>query len=128
METVDTVAFILMKDGKILVEKRRLDKETDPGKVVIPGGHIEDGESHKQALQRELYEELRITCNNFTFIARMPCETETEIQMNHWYLCNNWTGTPTSSEAEEIYYITDPDQLDLPNDKAVITTLLKSLR
>lgn len=126
METVDTVAFILMKEGKILVEKRRMDKETDPGKVVIPGGHIEAGETHEDALKRELFEELGVTCNDFTFIARMPCETETEIQMNHWYLCNNWTGTPQSSEAEEIYYISHPSQLDLPNDRTVITELLKT--
>lgn len=124
METVDTVAFILVRDGKILVEKRRMDKETDPGKVVIPGGHVEDGETHEEALKRELLEELGVTCNDFTFIARMPCETETEIQMNHWYLCNNWKGTPASTEAEEIYYISYPEELDLPNDRTVINKLL----
>ncbi len=128
METVDTVAFILIKDGEVLVERRRLDKETDPGRVVIPGGHVEDGETHEGALKRELLEELGVQCNDFTFIARMPCETETEIQMNHWYLCNNWKGEPVSTEAEEIYYIADPRKLDLPNDRTVITGILRKLK
>ena len=128
METVDTVAFILIKDNRVLVERRRMDKETDPGAVVIPGGHVEEGETHIEALKRELLEELGVTCNDFKFIARMPCQTETEIQMNHWYLCENWKGEPVSTEAEEIFYVGDVTQLDLPNDKTVITKLLNDHR
>ncbi len=127
METVDTVAFILVRDGRVLVEKRRHDKETDPGAVVIPGGHVEVGETHVDALKRELLEELGVRCDSFKFIARMPCDTETEIQMNHWYLCEDWTGDPTSTEADEIFYIDDPNQLDLPNDRKVITKLFTDL-
>ena len=128
METVDTVAFILVKDSKVLVERRRMDKETDPGAVVIPGGHVEEGESHIDALKRELLEELSVTCNDFRFIARMPCQTETEIQMNHWYLCQDWKGEPLSTEADEIYFIDSVDELDLPNDKTVIARLFDSLK
>ena len=58
MKTVQTVSFILIKDGKVLVERRRLDRRNDPGAVVIPGGHVEPGESHIEALRRELKEEL----------------------------------------------------------------------
>jgi len=114
--TVNTVAFILIKDNKVLVERRRHDKPTDPDKVVIPGGHIEPGETHIQACKRELKEELDIDCNEFTFYAKMLCETETELQMNHWYICHNWTGTPNPTEAEEIFYINrdEINRLDLP--------------
>jgi 8-oxo-dGTP diphosphatase len=128
METVDTVAFILIKGDKVLVERRRLDKETDPGAVVIPGGHVEEGETHIEALKRELLEELGVTCTDFKFIARMPCQTETEIQMNHWYLCENWKGEPVSIEAEEIFYVDNAAQLDLSNDRTVITKLLNDHR
>ena len=113
MKTVDTVAFILIRDGRILVERRRMDREMEPG------------ESHEEALKRELFEELGVTCNDFRFIARMPCQTETEIQINHWYLCHGWTGKPRATEAEEVFYIDDPEQLDLANDRKVITELLK---
>ncbi len=127
MDTFDTVAFILVKDGKVLVERRRNDKETDPGVVVIPGGHVEEGETHVDALKRELMEELGVTCNDFRFIARMPCQTEAEIQMNHWYLCQNWTGEPVSTEADEVYFIDKVEELDLPHDKTVITRLFNSM-
>ena len=123
IKTVDTVAFILIREGRILVERRRMDRETDPGVVVIPGGHVEPWESHEEALKRELSEELGVTCDDFRFIARMPCQTETEIQMNHWYLCHNWSGEPYATEAEEVFYIEDPEQLNLANDRKVITEL-----
>ncbi len=38
-KTVDTVSLILVRGGKVLVERRRTDRETYLGAVVIPGGH-----------------------------------------------------------------------------------------
>ena len=55
---VNTVALIVEEDGRLLVERRKLTKETDPGKVAIPGGHVEGGESLEEACRRELHEEL----------------------------------------------------------------------
>ena len=48
MKTVETVSFILIKDNKVLVERRRLDRINDPGAVVVPGGHVEPSETHLQ--------------------------------------------------------------------------------
>ena len=58
MKTVDTVALIVLQDDTVLVERRGLHKATDPGVVVIPGGHVEEGESLEDACKRELKEEL----------------------------------------------------------------------
>ena len=129
MKTVDTIAFILIKNGKVLVERRSLDRENDPGAVAIPGGHIEPGETHQDALQRELREELGVSCSEFVFFERMLCESTTEYQMNHWYICRDWCGSPVASEAEELFYIgrDEVDKLSLPNDKAVITRLFHEL-
>ena len=129
MKTVDTIAFILIKNGKVLVERRSLDRENDPGAVAIPGGHIEPGETHQDALQRELREELGVSCSEFRFFERMLCESTTEYQMNHWYICRDWCGSPVASEAEELFYIgrDEVDKLSLPNDKAVITRLFHEL-
>ncbi|NQT07735.1 NUDIX domain-containing protein [Candidatus Bathyarchaeota archaeon] len=52
MKLVDTVALIVEKEGRLLVERRKLTKETDPGKVAIPGGHVEEGESLDVACMR----------------------------------------------------------------------------
>ncbi|MEF1227916.1 NUDIX domain-containing protein, partial [Vibrio fortis] len=50
MKTHECISFIMLDGNKILLEKRRKDKETDPGLITIPGGHIEDGETQVQAL------------------------------------------------------------------------------
>jgi hypothetical protein len=36
MKLYECVSFILIKDGKVLLEKRRDDKEIDPGLIMIP--------------------------------------------------------------------------------------------
>ena len=108
---VDTVALIVEKDGRLLVERRKLSKETDPGKIAIPGGHVEGGESLEEACRRELYEELGLTCGGFSFIVELPHRTESEDQMVHYFSCEGWSGDPECHEAEEIFWI-DREQID----------------
>ena len=60
-------------DGCVL-EQRRADKSTDPGRIMIPGGHIEAGESQLQALQRELAEELGLqAAATFVLYSHLEC-------------------------------------------------------
>jgi len=49
------VGAIVIEDGKILLAKRRFKPSSN--KWAIPGGHVEMGESLKEAVTRELYEE-----------------------------------------------------------------------
>lgn len=127
MKTVDTVSFVLIRNQKILVERRRKDRLNDPGAVVVPGGHVDPGETHLEAVKRELLEELGVECSSFRFFDRMLCESDTEYQMNSWYICEDWIGEPTASEAEEIFYLgsDELDQLSLPNDRIVVTRLFR---
>lgn len=55
----EVVAGVLERDGKILICRRRAD-QPHPLKWEFPGGKIEAGESPKEALVRELREELAI--------------------------------------------------------------------
>ncbi|UCH57774.1 MAG: NUDIX domain-containing protein [Candidatus Bathyarchaeota archaeon] len=106
---VDTVAFIVHRDGRILVEKRKSTKETDPGKIAIPGGHVEDGESLEQACARELKEELGLECNEFRFITKFLHYTGVEDQMIHFYSCEGWRGEAASMEAEDVIWVSLED-------------------
>jgi 8-oxo-dGTP diphosphatase len=54
------VAALIMKDGKVLVCQRTR-HQTMPLKWEFPGGKIEEGEQPRDALRRELEEELGIT-------------------------------------------------------------------
>lgn len=58
-KTIEVVAGLIQKDGKFLCCQRK-----DVGELAMkwefPGGKIELGESHHEALKRELKEELNI--------------------------------------------------------------------
>ena len=50
-------AIILDKKGRILVSQRSLNSKLYPGKWQVPGGKVEKGENHLDALKREVKEE-----------------------------------------------------------------------
>jgi len=64
------VAALIMKDGKILVCQRTR-HQTMPLKWEFPGGKIESGEQPRDALHRELEEELGIDARIGEEVARL---------------------------------------------------------
>lgn len=54
---IEVVAAIIEHEGKILACRRRPEK-TAGGKWEFPGGKLEKGETHSEALVREIREEL----------------------------------------------------------------------
>ena len=98
------VSLILEDKGKILVEKRKQSKSTTPGSIIFPAGHVEEGESKKEALCREIEEELTIKIYDLELIytANFDCE---EKQTIFWYKCNKWEGNISNNEAEELIWI-----------------------
>lgn len=59
MKEIEVAAAIIEKDGLFLIA-RRSRNGTLPGLWEFPGGKIEPGESHRDALKRELAEELSV--------------------------------------------------------------------
>ncbi len=103
MEVHDCVSFILVDSGNILLEKRSETKETDPGLIAIPGGHIEEGESKEQALIRELNEELNVFPESYGYLCSLYHPT-TELQLIHYYVVTKWSGEMRVQEADEIVW------------------------
>ncbi len=121
MDVYECVSFLLVDNGKILLEKRAQNKETDPGLIAIPGGHIEVDETQREALKRELEEELDVTVKSSSYLCSLYHPTEIELQLLHYYLVTDWEGEITALEAESVdwYSIelaplaTDADRLAL---------------
>jgi len=117
----ECVSFMLIRDGQILLEKRRLDKKGDPGKIAIPGGHIEPGETHQQALVRELKEELNLTAREFIHLCSLYHPTH-ELQLLHYYVVEQWQGDMQVNEAETMLWknINDNSGADLQADRIAL--------
>ena len=67
------VAGLIVQDGKVLVCQRTR-HQTMPLKWEFPGGKIEEGEQPRDALRRELDEELGITATVGDELARIQHE------------------------------------------------------
>ncbi len=126
---VDTVSFMVLCDGRLLVERRSLDARTDPGIIAIPGEHIQRGESLVEAVQRELREETGLNCDSFTLIAEKCHSTPLENQTVYYYLCDNWVGELACNEADELFWISldEIDLLDYKIERKAVDELRKHL-
>jgi len=122
MKYIKTCAFILIKDNKILAEKRKLSKAIDPGKIVIPGGHIGKDESPRTACIRELKEELNLTPDKTQFVCTLLHKVKDDTLKIHYFIIPSWTGDLQNNEADEILWIPlhDLSKLSLEVDKIAI--------
>ncbi len=64
MDTKIVLTGILKSNNEFLVVKRTENDELYPGAWEFPGGHLEKGETLKDGLKRELYEEIGF-CEEF---------------------------------------------------------------
>jgi adenine-specific DNA glycosylase len=60
-EIKHTTCGIFLKDGKILLRKRRDDEDNYAGLWDIPSGHVNKNESIEDALKREMKKEVKET-------------------------------------------------------------------
>lgn len=66
------VAALIVHKGKLMLTTRGV--EPDYGKLDLPGGFVDPGESVENALKRELNEELGLKIKSFEYIGSAPNE------------------------------------------------------
>jgi len=103
-EPLDCVAFMLILDNCILVEKRSASKRLLPSALAIPGGHVEEGESIEAALLRELREELNITPQGFSHLCTLLHQAE-KYRRIHYFVVERWAGEIVALEAESLCWL-----------------------
>src|SRR3989441_4966826 len=117
----ECVSGVLMSDNAVLVEKRRADDDADPGLVLLPGGHVEIGESLDRALKREMREELGINVEKITPIrVRYYTASNGERQRIHYLHIKDWKGKIRSNEAETVYWESDISHLSDTIERKIV--------
>ncbi|MBD3223698.1 MAG: NUDIX domain-containing protein [Caldithrix sp.] len=83
---IERARAIIINSDKILLINRI---KSSGSYWVIPGGGVESGETHEQAIKRECLEELGIRVGvQKLFLQRSSDKPETEGQQEFFYLCD----------------------------------------
>ncbi len=67
MKTIEVVAALIIKDGRFFAAQRG-EAQSFSGCWEFPGGKVEENETHREALARELFEELGVRAHPVEFI------------------------------------------------------------
>lgn len=87
----DCVGALLVKDGRILLGRRRDDCDWLAGAWDVFGGHVEEGESGEQAIARELGEELGIVPVGLHYMGCLEAATPEPWRLRLFRVAG-WTG------------------------------------
>lgn len=104
MREIHVVGAAIIQDGKVLAAKRSA-KMYPPFKWEFAGGKIESGETHKQALSREIHEELGILISVGVFAGQGVHDDGDRRIVLDVYEASITEGLPVPKEHSEIRWI-----------------------
>ena len=126
MKQIEVVAAIIRKDDRIVATQRGCDEWKDWWE--FPGGKMEEGETPKEALVREIREELSAEISVDEFLCTVEFDYPKFHLTMHCYLCSLLTEALHLNEHEAARWLTK-DELDsvkwLPADLEVVERIQK---
>lgn len=121
MKTINVVAAVIMKEGKVFATQRGYGEFKDGWE--FPGGKVEAGENPEEALLREIREELEVDVNVGDLIDTIEYDYPAFHLSMKCYACTLAGGSPHLLEHEAARWLT-AGQLDsvawLPADITLI--------
>lgn len=121
MKTINVVAAVIMKEGKVFATQHGYGEFKDGWE--FPGGKVEAGESPEEALCREIREELEVEVNVGDLIDTIEYDYPAFHLSMKCYACTIAGGSPHLIEHEAARWLS-ADQLDsvawLPADITLI--------
>ena len=122
---INVVCAIIIKENKILVTQRS-EKMKLPLKWEFPGGKIESGESHTQALQREIKEEMEVSISVDEFFMTVDYDYTSFHLTMHCYICTLKNRNVVLNDHKQIVWVTLDNIKNynwLPADRNVVEKL-----
>ena len=130
MKFLDVGAAVILREGKILLAQRNRNKFLG-GKWEFPGGKIEEGESVKVGLAREILEEFGIEVVVGKLLTSVAHEYKSVININlHAFFCQPKNIDFKISEHENVAWVVPAELLNYdlaPADLKIAKALLKNL-
>lgn len=127
MKKINVVAAVLYDEEKIFITKRQ-GGEFD-GMWEFPGGKIEEGETHREALEREIMEELSVGIHVEQYLMTLQHQYETFHLTMHLYWSKIKSGELCLNEHSDGKWLL-LDQLDdvnwVPADIVVVDKIKES--
>lgn len=71
---IKVVAALIEKEGKYLIARRSTGDENVLGKWEFPGGKVQENETEKHAIEREIKEEFEMDIEAIKFVINNICE------------------------------------------------------
>ena len=134
LKLLNVVAAVLIKDEQIILPKRASNLKVMPDKYEFPGGKVEENETLKEALKRELYEELSIDVDIEDIIDFPKNDLKTDKIMLTVFIINKWKNDLIiNPEINSEILIVNLDELKnvenlLDTDKELIPAILQFLK
>ena len=110
MKPLDVVAAIIKSEDYYLLAKRNKDKYMGL-KWEFPGGKVEHNETFKEALAREILEELNVNIQIHKKVAEERYQDEEINIVLHYYMCSLIDNDIVLSEHEAIEWVKKQDFL-----------------
>lgn len=129
---IEVVVGALARERRVLLAYRSDSKRAYPAVWELPGGVVEPGESERDALTRELREELgvHIATGSASHLCRLSTgPAEAPVLLSAW-LVTDWQGTPSNvapEENDDVRWI-DIDDMPPPAHVHVRTALEAAVR
>jgi len=101
------VVGVVLREDQLLVIRRSQNVRA-PGKYCFPGGHVEAGETHAEALTRELHEELGATVVSSRPLWSNVTRWNIELNWRQAFLSADSAIVPDQVEVESAQWLTIP--------------------
>lgn len=128
MRRISVAAGVIRRaDGRVLVTRRPPDKHM-AGAWEFPGGKVRSRESPRQALSRELFEELGIQVRDARELMNYEQQYPDRLVELYFFSVEDYSGTPGGRERQQLAWEHPEDLGDmgfLPADRPLVELLIQ---